>query len=182
MCPSIDISLLPTVGAVLPGPPAVQPRALQCTGNAHRPPRQHGITLVELIIAVGAFAVLLTLAIPGYRNHAARARISAMVAEISEGKTGAERLATTASHWDYVSDPAAVGLAGPATLCTTIVVDIIASARTAHLYCGGARLEFVALDYTVEEGWQCTTRTHHAAPRNEWAPAGCVPHVERLSP
>lgn len=146
------------------------------------PPRQRGITLVELIIAVGALAALLTFAIPGYRTHTGRARISAMVAEISEGKAGAERLATHVSPWDYVSDPAAVGLDGPATLCTTIVVDIIASAGTAHLYCGGARLDFVALDYTAEEGWRCTFRSHHAAARNEWAPEGCVSPTERRVP
>lgn len=146
------------------------------------PPRQRGITLVELIVALGTLAVLLTVAIPGYRNHTARARISAMVAEISEGKANAERLVTHVSPWDYVNDRAAVGLDGPATLCTTIVVDIIASARTAHLYCGGARRDFVALDYTAEEGWRCTTRSHHAAPGSEWAPEGCVAHIERLSP
>lgn len=146
------------------------------------PPRQRGITLVGLIVALGTLAVLLTFAIPGYRNHTARARISAMVAEISEGKAGAERLATHVSPWDYVSDPAAVGLDGPASLCTTIVVDIIASARTAHLYCGGARFDFVALDYTAEAGWRCTTRSHPAVLRNDWAPEGCVPHIARRSP
>lgn len=146
------------------------------------PPRQRGITLIELIIAVGTLAVLLTFAIPGYRNHTARARISAMLAEISEGKAGAERLATHVSPWDYVSDPAAVGLNGPASLCTTIVVDIIASARTAHLYCGGARFDFVALDYTAEAGWRCTIRSHAAVSRTDWAPEGCVPHIARRSP
>jgi Tfp pilus assembly protein PilE len=176
------MSVLPTVRAVPSGPRALRQPALQCTERAGAPPRQRGITLVELIVALGTLAVLLTVAIPGYRTHTARARISAMVAEISEGKAGAERLATHISPWDYVSDPAAVGLDGPATLCTTIVVDIIASARTAHLYCGGARLDFVALDYTAEAGWRCTTRSHPAVSRNDWAPEGCIPHVERSTP
>ncbi len=144
--------------------------------------RERGITLVELIVAIGALAVLLAVTVPGYRHHTARSRISAMLEELSHGKAGAEWLVNTGAQGDYVSNPGVVGLQGTSSLCTTIVVDIIVPARTAHLYCGGEFLDFVALDYSLDQGWQCTTSASRAAPHNEWAPAGCTAVLERLSP
>ncbi len=134
-----------------------------------------GFTLMELIITLGILAVLMAIAIPLYQNYATRARITAMLAELSGGKVGAELLVTEGVHGPTIQDPAAVGLTGPTHLCPTLRVTVTASSRRATLFCGGGFFEHVELIYTVDGGWTCETLSYKDRPRNNWAPEGCKP-------
>jgi general secretion pathway protein G len=45
-------------------------------GTASRPRRHRGLTLIEVIVALGTVAVLLSIALPAYQNYRERARIT----------------------------------------------------------------------------------------------------------
>lgn len=136
--------------------------------------RVRGFTLMELIITLGILAVLMAIAIPLYQNYATRARITAMLSELSGGKTGAELLVMEGVHGPTITDPTAVGLTGPSNLCPTLNVTVTASSRRATLFCGGGFFEHVELIYTVADGWKCETLAYKDRPRNNWAPEGCT--------
>lgn len=133
-----------------------------------------GITLIELIVALAMLATLLAIAIPYYQNYATRARITAMLAEVSGGKTGAELLVMEGVHGPTVQDPAAIGLNGPTHLCPTLRVTVTASSGRATIFCGGGFFEHVDLVYSAGDGWTCQTLSYRDQPRNRWAPEGCT--------
>lgn len=133
-----------------------------------------GFTLVELIVAVAIIATLLAIAIPNYRNYAERARVTAMLSELTGGKVGAEFAIMEGSQWGTIQDPKEVGFSGPSQLCPVLRVDIVPSSRTAYLFCSNGAHNYVELNYKVGSGWECKVSTWKATPRNNWAPEGCV--------
>ena len=60
--------------------------------QGYRSTRARGFTLVELMVVVAILSILAAIAIPSYRNYTERARVTAMVAELSGGKAGVESL------------------------------------------------------------------------------------------
>lgn len=133
-----------------------------------------GFTLIELIVTLGILATLLAIAIPYYQNYATRARITAMLAEVSGGKAGAELLVMEGVHGPTIQDPAAIGLTGPSHLCPTLRVTVTASSGRATIFCGGGFFEHVDLVYSAGNGWTCQTLSYKDQPRNRWAPEGCT--------
>lgn len=49
---------------------------------------QQGFTLIELMIIVGIIGILAAVAIPSYQDYVTKAKWTAVLAEISPGKTG----------------------------------------------------------------------------------------------
>ncbi|MEN5068577.1 pilin [Stenotrophomonas sp. TWI1183] len=134
-----------------------------------------GVTLIELIIGVGILATLLAIAIPYYQNYATRARITAMLAEVSTAKPAAELLVMEGVHGPTIQDPAAIGLSGPTHLCPTLRVTVTASSGRATIFCEAGFWEHIQLVYDAETGWTCKTLSYNDRPRNRWAPEGCSP-------
>lgn len=56
-----------------------------------------GVTLIELILALGILAALLAIAIPYYQSHAIRARDTSALAEVACPTNGAEPTPACAS-------------------------------------------------------------------------------------
>ncbi len=88
----------------------MHPVSPQCCGDscrvpstAHPPmrpmssghPLQHGLTLIELIVAIAVLAILVTWAIPGFQNFTARNQVAAEVMRIKTALALARNTAVT---------------------------------------------------------------------------------------
>lgn len=107
--------------------------------------RPRGITLVELIVAVGVLATLLAIVIPGSMNYAAHARLAARVSEVSAGKVGAEMRLLEGSRGKGCR-------------------------RTRH---GWTAHDDAWLNYSPVTGWTSSADAPWATP-GHWAAQGCV--------
>ncbi|HDS0947580.1 TPA: pilin [Stenotrophomonas maltophilia] len=145
-------------------------RRNRCAGGA--PSRTAGFSLVEMMIVVAVLAVLAAIAIPNYQSHREKARITAMVSEISGGRVGLELLMLSATGTPII-DPQAVGLHASTSLCPTVRVNIVPSSRKGFLVCEGDFFNSVDLTYLPDGTWDCIVVTYRARPRNNWAPSGC---------
>lgn len=138
--------------------------------------RAQGFTLVELMVSVAIVAMLAAIASPNYRKYTERARVTAMLAELSGGKVGVEILMMEGTIGPSLT-PSEVGLNSPTELCSklTVTADIRPGRRRAKLYCLGIKGNEVELWYSSTEGWSCNA----VATLNEgWAPATCKPYFE----
>jgi general secretion pathway protein G len=86
---------------------AARPRTPRCLRVVRR---QHGLTLIELLILMGIIATLSTIAVLVYRNVTERAQYARAVADIA---TMSGEISTFASiHLRFPSDLAEIGRAG----------------------------------------------------------------------
>jgi general secretion pathway protein G len=59
-----------------------------------RPPREAGLTLLELMLVVGLVAILTSIAVPAYTEYAERARVSQAARDIGDLQMAIERFRT----------------------------------------------------------------------------------------
>jgi len=149
------------------------------TPRVQIPARARGFTLIELMVVVAIISVLAAIAIPNYRNYTARARVTAMLAELSGGKVGVESLLME-GHLGPVITPAEVGLNSPTELCPTLTLTtyIQPGRRRVKMYCGGQGGGAVELWYSSTGGW--TFNAISSVRPDTWAPEGCSPYFNEV--
>lgn len=140
--------------------------------QGYRSTRARGFTLVELMVVVAILSILAAIAIPSYRNYTERARVTAMVAELSGGKAGVESLLMEGPLGPVIT-PAEVGLNSPTELCPklTLTTYIQPGQRRVKMYCGGKGTVAVELWYSSNGGWTCNAIS--MVNPYDWAPEGC---------
>jgi len=138
--------------------------------------RARGFTLIELMVVAAIISILAAIAIPNYKNYIQRARITAMLAELSGGKPGVESLLMEGQLGPVIT-PAEVGLNSPTELCPrlTLTTYIRPGQRRVKMYCGGES-GAVELWYSTTTGWSCNAIS--SVKPYTWAPANCSPYFE----
>lgn len=130
--------------------------------NTHH---QHGFTLLELIVVVAIIGILSAISVPAFQAYAARASVTAALAETAGGKIGFE---DNLLNGRTSNTPTSIGL-NPAH-CTSVHV---ASGPGGSISCGFKVLgEGKTLTLTREAGsgrWACTTTAGE-----DFVPAVCT--------
>lgn len=136
----------------------------------HQPVRARGFTLVELMIMVAMIAILAAIAVPKYQDYIDRARLTAMVAEISGGKVGVESLLSRS--------PRRTPAFNTQANCAQMDIVVWPKNPVAKLSCS-SRYGEAQLWYSTEEGWSCNVFNSI----RDWAPANCKPYgIDRPDP
>ena len=89
--------------------------------------RQHGFTLIELMIVIAIIAILAAIAIPAYQNYVIRAQVSEGMTLMDGAKTSVAEYFT--NYGDLTNaDNKAVGLAQSASISGKYVSQVAVSA------------------------------------------------------
>lgn len=133
--------------------------------------RNTGFTLIELMIVVAIIAILAAITIPTYQDYIARTQVTAALADIRSGETGAE-LALQESKEASV-DAAYLGLPTTSAHCSSITASMtntgvgdITCTLDGHAAVTGKDL---SLNRAGSGGWSCDASTVPA----KYRPAGC---------
>ncbi|MTW22090.1 prepilin-type N-terminal cleavage/methylation domain-containing protein [Allochromatium palmeri] len=133
--------------------------------------RDHGFTLIELMIVVAIIAILSAIALPAYQDYVIRSRTSAALAEIAPGKATFESLVLLESL--NTNDVSILGLPQSTQHCSVISMD---SSGTGFIRCvlkGHPRLvsnnSTLTLNRLNSGEWNCVTENIEA----RWRPSHC---------
>lgn len=142
--------------------------------------KEHGFTLIELMIVVAIIGILAAVAIPMYQNYMAKSQITSAVAELNGAKPQYELI---------VSGASASGMAGftvpnmffagsQSNICVYAVnapdaSNVANQALVCELQNVATVLvgQFVYLNRDANGAWRCSTS---AGVANKYKPSGCV--------
>lgn len=142
--------------------------------------KEHGFTLIELMIVVAIIGILAAVAIPMYQNYVAKSQITSAVAELNGAKPQYELIVSGASASGMagytvpnmffsgdqsnicvyaVNAPDASNVANQALVCELQNVSTVLVGQ------------FVYLNRDANGAWRCSTS---AGVENKYKPSGCV--------
>ncbi len=120
--------------------------------------RQKGFTLIELLIVVAIIGILVTIGLPMYTTHQAKAKFTAGLAEITALKAGYEDVFNQGT----VPTVALIGGTSPTANCK---IDVTGDVATGAGSIGCEILDApapvlgktITLTRSATAGWKCTT-------------------------
>ena len=79
-----------------------------------------GFTLIELMITIAIVAILVTLAVPAYKDYTIRAKITECISGAAVGKLGISEYRQTLGAWPPTLEEAGLEIAGISSFCTAL--------------------------------------------------------------
>ena len=124
--------------------------------------KQHGFTLIELMIVVAIIAILAAIALPAYQNYVAKSQATAGLADIRGGVTAFEEGIQSGERGAVAATNADVGLAATTPRCTIAVAGNWNAAAGQTITCtlkGNPAVvgKTVVLTRNADGQWPCTT-------------------------
>ena len=79
-----------------------------------------GFTLIELMITIAVVAILVSLAVPAYKDYTIRAKITECINGAAVGKVGISEYRQTLGDWPPTLEEAGLEVAGASRFCTAL--------------------------------------------------------------
>lgn len=142
--------------------------------------KQHGFTLIELMIVVGIIGIIASIAIPSYHNHVMKSQVNRALGELSAYKSAVEeRLANgaTIDNSDIGYLPSSLTTGAPGIDIAVLNPDgsghiQVTMGGSAHGDLAGVVLR---MERSVSGNWQCIIDPSAAANwKGRYSPNGCT--------